>query len=800
MVLQHGSNTLSQKTRFYSSVALALVVVSCGKSENSRLQNPSVESQTPQKNAPQVSNDSIFKAKIENASAPVLQEFIPQAVSNQASDSFLSSPVETFSGDTNAIAAVGSAGFEMLAAKGAVIKTSKNEFKEEKNKSKDLKEVTIAFSKRYLSQRFLFGGVITKVTDKESEDIGGLKLSSVSPTHVEFVLNANPYGEAVSLDLFGCVENCTEGSERTLVKSIPVKGTSKSGNTLYLNMSALGQGLNVLKDIDSSGEAFGYVSLESAISETDFSQGTLVFDSVNKMAVKKTCSKDSSISPEASFTTLNKGICNPVYSPKDTAFEMTTRWYLKPESELDTSFQTRLPTEGVGFFGTARNKKEKITRFSSTVKANGEKPIYYFMKNIPEAYKPAFEKAMQAWKLGLNNSTGQDILAWEYVYNGDGKADLLNTGDVRYNIVEWDLNNAAGYGGLGPSEASQTTGETFSANTLVQGPKIEEIYKAWFENASPEKKDAKKPFSNKLKLALNQKPKVKFTLKDSDTASKIQFKIHSYDPRLADPVAANKDDFYNTPKGFTYAEYMDGYFQDLVAHEVGHNLGLRHNFKGNHGSTASDPSRSVMEYLNRQFRHLSRINEYDYMAIDYAYAGKKPKNKNWFCTDEDGYSPEINPLTGKINSAECSSSDATTNPFGYFEGVLEKVVNEALAPNSSEAPEWEMKNLQGELSRSLVGLSSYAVSAKDNAASWTLWGEKSSRPSEPEEIKAYVVNKIEKLVCNKELFEKAFASKASLAAQDKLKQNISELTKLSAEILKAQGLAKEFNSLKNCSL
>ena len=40
--------------------------------------------------------------------------------------------------------------------------------------------------------------------------------------------------------------------------------------------------------------------------------------------------------------------------------------------------------------------------------------------------------------------------------------------------------NKASYGGLGPSIANQYTGETMSANVLIQGPTIVKLYTQWF--------------------------------------------------------------------------------------------------------------------------------------------------------------------------------------------------------------------------------------------------------------------------------------------------------------------------------
>ena len=97
----------------------------------------------------------------------------------------------------------------------------------------------------------------------------------------------------------------------------------------------------------------------------------------------------------------------------------------------------------------------------------------------------------------------------------------------------------------------------------------------------------------------------------------LGFRVHSQRPELADP-AAQRNDFDPLPKGLSYDQYMYGYFHDMLTHELGHNLGMRHNFKGNLGSTGDGQgqvSRSVMEYLARDYRNLDGVDEYDLMAL-----------------------------------------------------------------------------------------------------------------------------------------------------------------------------------------
>jgi FAD/FMN-containing dehydrogenase len=114
-----------------------------------------------------------------------------------------------------------------------------------------------------------------------------------------------------------------------------------------------------------------------------------------------------------------------------------------------------------------------------------------------------------------------------------------------------------------------------------------------------------------------------------------------------------------------------------------------------------------MEYLGRGFRYLNQISEYDLMAISYGYVGKKPEHLNWFCTDEDKAGSGKG---GEGNSAECSSDDATADPFGFFESRLASAVDKLVARGSAEAPEWTVADMEGPLGIAwLIVAAAYAV-------------------------------------------------------------------------------------------
>lgn len=227
---------------------------------------------------------------------------------------------------------------------------------------------------------------------------------------------------------------------------------------------------------------------------------------------------------------------------------------------------------------------------------------------------------------------------------------------------------------------------------------------------------------------------------------------------------------------------MAGYFQEMVEHELGHNLGLRHNFHGNLGAkpgpaTFEGVSHSVMEYLGRGFRHLDRIGPYDVMAIGYGYAGKKPDKLNLFCTDED-----VAIESNLANSAECSRDDATNDPFSYLTSRVKRAVTLVLAPESTAKPVFAVKDIEGQLATAVKGLALYAGSAELTASKWQNFFTGGSRPADASGVKGYVVSELKGLLCDPK-FADIVAAKVDDEAKQATEANITALREKAGQVV-----------------
>ena len=631
-------------------------------------------------------------------------------------------------------------------------------------KSANADSLIVAFPRALYNEHFIFGGVVTEVSDRDSETLGGIKLSNLDNLHVK--LKEIKVQDQSALILNGCVFECNESSPTYDLIGIPILGHRVPDNSVYLDLSTLGSYLQILSD--SYAQYYGIKFVSSKAVRFEYEAGAIYLDTVSVY----------DIVPKEGEILMPEKMGQQV--------SITTRWYLKPASNFNPAFAPREPTTGVGFFTTSRAAKTQITRFAMN---NSGISAHYYIKNVPDAYLPSFIAAFEDWNLKMQKAFGYKAFTYEVIPQGDPRGAQIVTGDIRYNVLEWDLINRAGYGGLGPSIANQQTGEIYSAQVLIQGPHIEKLYKRWFAIQKQSKMMQKSGLNKKAEIL-----KKNFLLElqrsqDLHAKRSVQIKvgkhlsmnIPSQDPRLLDEAMSAKE-FEDIPAGYTYETYMAGYFAEMVAHELGHNLGLRHNFMGNLGSNLSlaegSTSRSIMEYLGRGYRHLNRVSEYDIMAINYGYFGKAPTALNWFCTDEHtgeyGEDPQL--------TAECSKDDATPDPFGYFLTRTDKVLQLLVAPNSLQAPVWTAAELKAQINASAKAFASYA-SAKVYAplqGYYNFLGVNEERPTNMVDVQTYVLAKVEQKLCDSNL-ELSIATKPNPADQEIARQNLAAFKKSVAE-------------------
>ena len=194
-----------------------------------------------------------------------------------------------------------------------------------------------------------------------------------------------------------------------------------------------------------------------------------------------------------------------------------------------------------------------------------------------------------------------------------------------------------------------------------------------------------------------------------------------------------------TPLDITFESYMSGFFRHLVAHELGHTLGLDHYYMANIYAQDGYVGNSVMDLAGLD-RYKPSSGYHDRMTIAYTYLGTLPDHTDISCSRRNLVDMDH---LHRNTFLECSNIDATNNPLENFVKELQETFNLLTKRRNSQSHPYLIWNdyVEGYVVNHISGIMSYYFLADfnyDKLQSVLIDGR---RPTSAYELKEMIISK-----------------------------------------------------------
>jgi hypothetical protein len=277
------------------------------------------------------------------------------------------------------------------------------------------------------------------------------------------------------------------------------------------------------------------------------------------------------------------------------------------------------------------------------------KPIVYYLdRTIPDVYRPYVKAGVEAWNRAF------EAAGFTHAIRAEPLPDSADAEDIRYPTIRWVTSDEPVYGAIGPSVVDPRTGEILDADILVEASIVQGFKRQW--------RSLVRPAAALDAMLGTQQTGSSRGLESPGFAAGLAAQGGLLRAILADRGVIGPTD--PVPEAF-----VGQALAWVTMHEVGHTLGLRHNFRSStdtpldklHDRTWADANGltgSVMEYpsvnvtaaaLDPGYYYTPGIGSYDRWAIAYGYtpaeeraaalAREVARTGHAYGTDEDAFGP-----------------------------------------------------------------------------------------------------------------------------------------------------------------
>jgi Met-zincin/Domain of unknown function (DUF5117) len=344
--------------------------------------------------------------------------------------------------------------------------------------------------------------------------------------------------------------------------------------------------------------------------------------------------------------------------PDPRAIQLGVAWSFRklPENPMPP----RIADDRVGYFTTSfkdftKEKKEtffthyanrwRLEKKDSTAALSEPKKqiVYYIDHTVPDEYVPYMIAGVNLWQKAFEAAGFKEAIVGKKAPTKEEDPEY-DPVDARYNTIRWNVNDQVSYGAIGPSRVDPRTGEIIDADILFEHNIVANFGKSWRRVAAP--RPALMEVDHNLKhLWMTPEERAKeeaiFALPffknrpwmfcTVDDCMGLGAEMMRLSMLMDHMIEAGEE---------VPMEYIGAALTFVSAHEVGHTIGLRHNFKssgavpydllndktkiaeiGMTGSVMDYPTPNIAANASQQgYYYTPTVGTYDVWAIEWGYS------------------------------------------------------------------------------------------------------------------------------------------------------------------------------------
>ena len=304
----------------------------------------------------------------------------------------------------------------------------------------------------------------------------------------------------------------------------------------------------------------------------------------------------------------------------------------------DTAMRPRVADARLGYFGTdvwdftTDDRRIPIQHYINRWRLEKKDPtaalsepkqpiVFWIDRTVPVKYRTAIREGVLEWNKAFERIGYKDAIKVE-IQPDDAK---FNTSDLRHASIRWMTAARSSFSAIGPTVVDPRSGEILDADIGIDATSFRA-----FKNLGAESIPVRAPSAPASQLSFLDGPYCTYA------AEAIEHEA------FAMSLLEARGDM--TLEGAEAEAFIQSKLKATTMHEVGHTLGLTHNFRASTAYTESQLADrgftkthglagSVMEYapVNIALKgeqqgeyHTSTLGPYDYWAIEYGYKEVAP--------------------------------------------------------------------------------------------------------------------------------------------------------------------------------